>query len=101
MSLLAVEILLAVYALTRGWRVAPLLLVALPITVLGFEPALASWLRPGIGDYFDPADTARALAHGFALIGLAVTCWTGPSEAPVALVRSRPRGRRSGPLYQI
>ena len=101
MSLLAVEMLLAVYALKRGWRLPPLLLVALPIAVLGFEPAIAGWLPSGIADYFDAAGTARALAHASALLGLAVTCWTGPSEGPVALARSRPARRRSGPLYQI
>jgi len=102
MQLLAVEVLLTGFALKRGWRMAPLLLVALPIAVHAFEPVLAGLLRPWIADYFDPTGAARALAHGFALLGLVVTCSAGPSDLPpVARMLARPARRRSGPLYQI
>jgi len=102
MSLLVVEILLAGYALKRGWRMAPALLLLLSVVALVFESTFAGLLGPWIGAYFDPAGTARALAHGVSLFGLAVTCWTDPSEQPVtARMFGRPAARRTGPLYQI
>ena len=102
MSLLVVEILLAAYALTRGWKKAPALLVGLPIVVLSFEPVFAGLLGPWIGEYFEPAGMARTLAHGLSILGLAVTCWTDPSEQPTAArMLGRPARRRTGPLYQI
>jgi len=99
MSLLVVEILLAGYALRRGWRVGPALFIALPVLVIASSSTWASLLGPWIGAYFDPAGTARALVHGFALLGLAVMCWTDPTEKPG--VRRTPARRRTGPLYQI
>ena len=102
MGLLVVEILLAGYALSRGWRKAPALLVAIPLLTLGFESTFAGLLGPWIGAYFDPAGTARALAHACSLVGLAVACWTDPSEQPTAgRTLGRPARRRMGPLYQI
>ncbi len=86
MSLLVVETLLALVALQRGWRAAPLLLVALPAAALSFEPA----------------GVAQALAHGCSLVGLVVACWAGPAEGPTAARRlGRPALRRAGSLYQI
>ena len=99
MTLLAVEILLAAFALKRGWRAAPLLLVTLPLAAEASQAAFASSLA-WLGDYFDPAATARALAHAFALAALVIACWAGPGELPVPM-RSRAPRRRSGPLYQI
>jgi hypothetical protein len=97
MSLLAVELLLAGLAITRGWRLAPLLWVAVPLAAAGASPVLGSVLEPWIGHYFDPAATVYALSHGFALLGLVVACWVGPAELP-----SRRRvARAEGPLYQI
>ena len=98
MNLLAIEILLAAYALKRGWRVTPLLLLALPFALEASEASLAScgsWL----GGMFDPAGTGYALAHAVSVVGLVVTCWSTPAELP-SRVLGRPRGR-SGPLYQI
>jgi hypothetical protein len=101
MNLLVLEILLAAAALKRGWRVAPLLLVALPIAGRLVEPALAELLAPWVGDYFEPAATARALAHCTALLGLVVTAWSGPSELPIRSGFARPARRPAGSLYQI
>jgi hypothetical protein len=98
MNLLVVEILLAAFALKRGWRVAPLLLVALPIVEQAGEATLASVLGPWLGGYFDPGATAGALAHAVALLGLVATSWTGPAEVAGARRRAR---RQAGPLYQI
>ena len=101
MNLLAVEILLAAYALKRGWRVAPFLLVALPLAVHEGAPTLLGHLEPWLGGSFDPAATTCALAHGLALLGLVVASWASPSEVPVSALFPRPSPRRSGPLYQI
>ena len=98
MSLLAVEILLAVLAIKRGWRYAPVLWVAMPFAASGAAPVIGRTLAPWIGDYFDPIATVHALSHAFALLGLAVACWAGPDGLP------SPRGHRvasAGPLYQI
>ena len=95
MSLLAVELLLAALAIKRGWRLAPLLWVAVPFAAAGASPVLGGVLAPWIGDYFDPAATVHALSHAFALLGLVAACWAGPGEVP-----SR-RARAEGPLYQI
>ena len=100
MNLLAVEILLAGYALKRGWRIAPLLLVALPFAVRACEPTLGVLLGPWLGDYFEPAATARAFGHAGALLGLILICATRP-EAPTARALPRPRPRHAGPLYPI
>ena len=69
MSLLWIEIPLALLALRCGWRLAPLLLVALPLAGGG------------------------ALAHAFALLGLAAGACAGPSQAGHA--------RPAAALYQI
>jgi len=97
MSLLAIELLLAALAVKRGWRLAPLLWVAVPFAAAGASPVLGSMLAPWIGDYFDPTTTVYALSHAFALLGLAMACWAGPSEIPV---RQRVM-RQTAPLYQI
>jgi hypothetical protein len=101
MTLLVVEILLATLALKRGWRAAPLLLVALPIVEQACEATLASVLGPWLGTYFDPGATPRALAHTIALVGLVATAWTGPAEVAGVRRLARRNRRRSGPLYQI
>ena len=102
MSLTVIEILLAVVAASRGWRVAPVLLVALPLLASYVDGLAEGLLRPLLGGVFDPAGTASALAHGLALLGLAVACWGEPAEGPTAARRlERPRLRRTGPLYQI
>ena len=101
MSLLVVEILLAALALKRGWRAAPVLLVALPIAAQGCEATLAGPLGPWLGGDSDPGATPRALAHAIALVGLVATAWTGPAELAGARWLARQSRRRSGPLYQI
>ncbi len=103
MGFLIIEGILAAFALKRGWRIAPFALVALPLATYLFEEAFAVALGPWIGTYFDPANTARALGHGIALVGLAITCWTDPSEAPTAAKQApqRPARRRSRALYEI
>jgi hypothetical protein len=106
MGFLIIEGILAAFALKRGWRIAPFALVALPLATYFFEEAFAAALGPWIGTYFDPANTARALGHGVALVGLAITCWTDPSEAPTAAKQDkrapqRPARRRSRALYEI
>jgi hypothetical protein len=102
MSLLVVEIVLALVALRRGWRIAPLLLVVLPIAALAFGSAAAPLLAPRVGPYFEPAGAANALAHGLSLVGLGVACWTRPAERPTASrAPGRPASRRTGSLYQI
>lgn len=101
MSLLLVEIPLAIFAFRRGWRGAPACLLALPLAVLAFEPSVAAALQPLLGDYFDPAGTARALAHGAALLGLVVTAIVEPPEGLAAARRPAEKTRRTGPLYQI
>lgn len=98
MSLLVVEILLAVLAIKRGWRYAPVLWVAVPFAASGASPVIGGMLAPWIGAYFDPAVTVHALSHAFALLGLAVACWASPAELPNP--RSR-RIQRARPLYQI
>jgi hypothetical protein len=106
-ALLLIEIPLALLALRRGWRAAPALLLALPLLVLAFESGLAAWLLPLVDGYFDPAGTARAVAHGIALPGLALVSFMDPFEQ-LATIRSstarRPgaaKKRRAGSLYQI
>lgn len=102
MSLLAIEVLLAIVALQRGWRMAALLLVALPTATLAFEPTVAALLAPWVEPYFEPAGVALGLAHGLSLVGLAIACWTGPAERPTfARGLGRPTLRRTGSLYQI
>lgn len=101
MNLLVVEILLAAVALKRGWRIAPFLLVALPIAAQASEPTLAGLLAPWVDAYFEPAATARTLAHCAALLGLVVTVWAAPSELRGAQRATRPGRRPVGPLYQI
>jgi hypothetical protein len=99
MNLLVIEILLAAFALKRGWRVAPLCLLALPYAAQAFEHALAASLAPWIGDYFGPAATTHALAHSVSLLGLVLSCWNRPPEPPA--VRWHPLASRSeGPLHQ-
>jgi hypothetical protein len=102
MSLLVVEIVLALVALQRGWRAAPLLLVALPAAALAGESVAAALLAPWVGPYFEPAGVAKALAHGLSLVGLVVACWAGPAERPTSpRVLGHPALRRTGSLYQI
>jgi len=102
MSLLVVEIVLALVALRRGWRAAPLLLLALPMAALSFASAAAPLLAPWVGPYFEPAGVANALAHGLSLVGLVIVCWAGPSERPsTARVPAGPAQRRARSLYQI
>jgi hypothetical protein len=102
MSLLVVEIVLALVALQRGWRAAPLLLVALPGAALAFGSPAALLLAPWIGPYFEPAGVAKALAHGLSLVGLVIACWGGPAERPTVARGPGGRGqRRTGSLYQI
>jgi hypothetical protein len=103
MNLLAIEMFLAAFALKRGWRKAPLGLVALPIAVAAFESALSSLLGAWLLEVLAPPGNGRALAHGFALPGLIVTCCAGPSQLPVLISRllARLSPRDSGPLYQI
>ena len=100
MNLLVIEILLAVLAFKRGWRVAPLLLVAVPILEQASTALVGDLLGPWLGSYFDPGSMPRALAHTIALVGLVATCWTGPVELSRARVLAR-RARQQGPLYQI
>ena len=102
MSLLLIEIPLAILAFRRGWRAAPALLLALPLSVLAFESGLAAWLLPLVDGYFDPAGTARVVAHGIALVGLAFASFMDPSEQ-LASIRSStaPKKRSTGSLYQI
>ena len=102
MGLLVVEIVLALVALQRGWRAAPLLLVALPAAALTFESSAAALFASWVGPYFEPAGVAKALAHGLSLVGLGVVCWASPAERPTASRRpGRPASRRTGSLYQI
>jgi len=102
MSLLVVEIVLALVALQRGWRAAPLLLVALPAATLACESVAAALLAPWVGPYFEPAGVAKALAHGLSLVGLGVVCWAHPAGRPTASRRpGRRASRRTGSLYQI
>lgn len=101
MSLLLIEIPLAILAFRRGWRAAPACLLALPLAVLAFEPSAAATLQPLLGDYFEAAGTARALAHGAALLGLVITAFVEPSEGLAGARRPAEKARRAGPLYQI
>jgi hypothetical protein len=102
MSLLLIELPLALLAFRRGWRGAPALLLALPLGVLAFESGVAAFLAPIVAGYFDPAGTARALAHGAALLGLLITAFADPSERPTAAHALAPaKARRTGSLYQI
>jgi len=102
MSLLLVEIPLAILALRRGWRGVPLLLLALPLLTLAFESGLAASLLPLVDGYFDPAGTVRSVSHGVALIGLALVSFMDPSEELARLKASTaPARRRKAPLYQI
>jgi hypothetical protein len=102
MSLLLIEIPLAVLAFRRGWRAVPAMLLALPLLVLAFESGITGWLLPMLDGYFDPAGTARALAHGVALFGLVLASFMDPSEQLTSVRASAaPKRRRSGSLYQI
>ena len=102
MSLLLIEIPLAILAFRRGWRGVPALLLALPLLVLAFESGLAAWLLPLLDGYFDPAGTARAIAHAIALPGLLLVSFMDPSEQLTSLRASAaPKPRRKGSLYQI
>jgi hypothetical protein len=102
MSLLLIELPLALLAYRRGWRAAPALLLALPLATLAFESGAAALLAPIVGGYFDPAGTARALAHGAALVGLLYSAFAEPSERPTAARALAPaKARRTGSLYQI
>jgi hypothetical protein len=87
MSLLACEILLAIVAIQRGWRVAALLLVALPAISVAYAQA---------------AGVALGLAHGLSLVGLIVACRVRPVVgASFARRLGRPALRHTGSLYQI
>jgi hypothetical protein len=97
MALLLLEIPLALLAFRRGWRAGPALLLALPLAVFFFEPGVAAFLLPLLDGYFDPAGTARALAHGAALLGLGIAACLDPAERPVHPAVSC----RSASLYQI
>jgi hypothetical protein len=102
MSLLLIEMPLAILAFRRGWRRAPSLLLALPLAALAFESELAALLLPIVDGYFDPAGTTRAFAHGAALLGLLITAVVEPSERiPRAHALAPAKARRTGPLYQI
>jgi hypothetical protein len=102
MTLLLIELPLALLAFRRGWRAAPALLLALPLAVLAFESGVAAFLAPIVSGYFDPAGTARALAHGTALLGLLVTAFAEASDRPTAARALAPaKPRRTGSLYQI
>jgi len=105
MTMLLLEIPLALLALRRGWRAAPALLLALPLLVLWFEPRVAASLLPVLGQYFDAAGTARALAHVVALLGLGLTAVMDPPEELAELRASADtkgrKVRRAGSLYQI
>jgi hypothetical protein len=102
MSMLLIEIPLALLAFRRGWRRAPAALLALPLAALAFESGIAGLLHPIVDGYFDPAGTTRALAHGAALLGLALAAFMEPAEAPTAAHALAPaRRRRTGSLYQI
>jgi hypothetical protein len=102
MSLLLLEIPLAWLAIRRGWRLAPAALLALPLLALAFESSLAATLAPLVGEYFDPAGTARALAHAVALVGLGIAAALEPTERiPVAHALAPAKPRRTGSLYQI
>jgi hypothetical protein len=86
MNLLVVEIVLGFVGLRRGWRVAPLLLVA---------ASAAAFL-------YAPAGLAAGVAHGLALLGLVATCWAEPAERPAPKRTPGRSGlRRAGSLYQI
>ena len=86
MSLLMVEIVLALVALRRGWRVAPLLLVA---------ASTAAFL-------YAPAGLPAGVAHGLALVGLLAACSADPAERLTPRSARGQRGlRRTGALYQI
>ena len=102
MSLLLIEIPLAMLGFRRGWRRAPALLLALPFVALAFESGLAALLLPIVVGYFDPAGTASAISHGGALLGLAITAFVDPAERIVRAHAMAPaKARRTGPLYQI
>jgi len=102
MTMLLIEIPLAILAFRRGWRRAVAALLALPLAVLAFESGIAALLQPIVDGYFDPAGTARALAHGSALVGLLITAFMDPAERPTTARAMRPaKPRRTGPLYQI
>src|SRR5262245_60527676 len=102
MSLLLVEIPLAILAFRRGWRALPAVLLALPLLALAFESGIAAWLLPMLDGYFDPAGTTRALAHAAALFGLAFASFMDPAEQLATLrASSAPKRRRPGSLYQI
>src|SRR4029453_6346073 len=102
MSLLLIEIPLAIVALRRGWRGPPRLLLALPLLALAFESGLAASLLPLLDGYFDPAGTVRTLSHGVALIGLGLVSFMDPSDELARLRASTaPSQRRKGSLYQI
>jgi uncharacterized membrane protein required for colicin V production len=102
MSLLVVEILLALVALQRGWRTAPLLLVAFSALALALASKLAALFAPWVGPYFEPEGVALAIAHGLSLLGLVIACWASPDERPTkARKRGPSAGRRTGALYQI
>jgi hypothetical protein len=102
MSMLLIEIPLAILAFRRGWRGATAVLLALPLAVLFFEAGIAALLLPIVDGYFDPAGTARALSHGGALLGLVLLAFMDPSERPTTAHKLPPaKQRRTGPLYQI
>jgi citrate lyase beta subunit len=102
MSLLLIELPLALIAYRRGWRATPALLLAFPFVVLAFESGVAALLAPVVSGYFDPAGTARAVSHGIALVGLLITAAMEPSEPPTAARALAPaKARRTGSLYQI
>ena len=79
MNLLVIAIVLGILALRRGWRIAPVLLVA--------ASAAASWLAP--------EGVATALARGLAILSLVAIGCTDPAE------HFGPRQRPAGSLYQI
>jgi hypothetical protein len=100
MSLLVVEIVLALVALQRGWRAAPLLL--LPAATLACESVAASLLAPWVGPYLEPAGVSKAFVHGLSLVGLVIACWAGPAERPTSpRVLGHAALLRTGSLYQI
>jgi hypothetical protein len=81
MQMLLVEIALALASLRRGWRAAPVLLLAAGVAAFLYAPA--------------------GIAHGLALVALAALCAADPAE-PLARPPRSPRGVACrGALYQI
>lgn len=77
-AMLILHAMLALYAFHRGWRLAPLLLTALPWLLLPLESALSNLT---IGGWWLPFSNLLLCAGAFSTLALVYTAVVRPEPA--------------------